>query len=111
MTQKHMLNTYTQGSKHHTQGVVRLQVLVGQFEEALDSLQRNFGLQDAIEHPGKRIEWDDQHSHQRQRGKHLQGRRTMTTVSEPHCVTQQPAIKRNRLQKSSRKSMQNTAFC
>lgn len=56
-----------------TQGVVRLQVPAGQFEEALDSLQRHFGLQDAVEHPGKGVEWDDQHSHQSQCGEHLQG--------------------------------------
>lgn len=57
-----------------TQGVVRLQILVGQFEETLDSLQRYFGLQDAVEHPGERVEWNDQHTNQSQRGEHLQGR-------------------------------------
>lgn len=56
-----------------TQGVVRLQVPAAQFEEALHSLQRHFGLQDAVEHPGKGVEWDDQHSHQSQCGEHLQG--------------------------------------
>lgn len=66
--------------KQPTQSVVCLQVLVGQFEEALDSIQRHFGLQDAVEHPGERVEWDDQHSHQSQRGEHLQ-ERTITAES------------------------------
>lgn len=79
--------TYIQTSKQqHTQGVVRLQILVGQFEETLDSLQRHFGLQDAVEHPGECVEWDDQHTNQSQRGEHLQGR---TWTTELHRVIKQ----------------------
>lgn len=54
-----------------TLGVVRLQILIGQFKKSLDPLQRHFGLQDAVQHPRKRVEWNDQHSHQSQRGEHL----------------------------------------
>lgn len=69
-------DTYTQTSEQQpTQGVVRLQILVGEFEEALDPVQRHFGLQDAVEDPGESVERDDQHSHQSQRGEHLQRRR------------------------------------
>lgn len=84
MNKHQKTQAYTRGSEQRpTQGVVRLQVPVGQFEEALDSLQRHFGLQDAVEHPGERVEWDDQHSHQSQRREHLQGR-TLTTESKLH---------------------------
>lgn len=31
-----------------TLGVVRLQIPIGQFKKLLDSLQRHFGLQDAV---------------------------------------------------------------
>lgn len=54
-----------------TLGVVGLQVLIGQLEKALDSLQRHLGLQEAVELPRERVEWNDQHSHQGQRGEHL----------------------------------------
>lgn len=67
-------NACTKSSERRpTQGVVRLQVPVGQIEEALDPFQRHFGLQDTVEHPGEGVEWEDQHSHQSQRGEHLRG--------------------------------------
>ena len=82
-----LIHPHTQTSKKRsTQSVVRLQVLVGQFEEALDSFQRHFGLQDAVEHPGEGVEWDDQHSHQSQRGEHLQ-ERTVTAESSNITTT------------------------
>lgn len=56
-----------------TQGVVGLQILVGQFEEALDSLQGHFGFEYAVEHPGESIERHDQHSYKGHSGEHLQG--------------------------------------
>jgi len=70
----HLINT--QEKKHRpTQGIVCQQILVGQFQETLDSFQRHFGLQDAIEHPGESIKRNDQHPHQGKCGEHLQERR------------------------------------
>lgn len=80
--------TSEQQQQEHTQGVVRLQVLVGQFEETLDSFQRHFGLQDAVEHPGERVKRDDQLSHQSERGEHLQEKTPtiVNTASELHLI-------------------------
>lgn len=51
---------------------MRLQVLVGQLEEALDAVQGHLGLHDTAEHPGEAVERDDEHPHQSQRGEDLQ---------------------------------------
>lgn len=70
-----------------TQGVVRLQILIGQFEEALDPFQRHFGLQDAVEHPGEGVERDDEQPHQGDGGEHLQGGGARTGAAVSHTGT------------------------